>query len=133
MVNFFQILNQFLVLFRKNVIKESSMIWRVLPLVRTGTRISETTCIYIAINDSNLNTIIIDLLDSNSKNKLGDLKVTYKYDSHCAESNDSKNERFWQRGSYIFASHWIDFLTGIKWKDETLCVFHLKITFSDQW
>jgi hypothetical protein len=28
------------------------------------------------------------------KNKLGDLKVIYKYDSHCAESNDSKNERF---------------------------------------
>jgi hypothetical protein len=23
--------------------------------------------------------------DGNSKNKLGDLKVTYKYDSHCAD------------------------------------------------
>jgi hypothetical protein len=32
--------------------------------------------------------------DANSKNKLGDLKITYKYDSHCAESNNSKNERF---------------------------------------
>jgi hypothetical protein len=28
--------------------------------------------------------------DANSKNKLGDLKITYKYDSHCAESNNSK-------------------------------------------
>jgi hypothetical protein len=64
MVNFFQILNQFVVLFRKNVIEKSSMIWRVLPLVKTNTHILETTCIYIAINDSNLNTIIIDLLET---------------------------------------------------------------------
>jgi hypothetical protein len=64
MVNFFQILNQFVVLFRKNVIEKSSMIWRILPLVKTNTHISETACIYIAINDSNLNTIIIDLLET---------------------------------------------------------------------
>ncbi|CAH1384632.1 unnamed protein product [Tenebrio molitor] len=40
------------------------MIWRILPLVKTNTHISETACIYIAINDSNLNTIIIDLLET---------------------------------------------------------------------
>jgi hypothetical protein len=48
MVNLFQILNQFVLLFRKNVIEKSSMIWRVLPLVKINTRISETpyiTCI----------------------------------------------------------------------------------------
>jgi hypothetical protein len=42
MVNLFQILNQFVSLFRKNVIEKSSMIWRVLPLVKINTRISET-------------------------------------------------------------------------------------------
>jgi hypothetical protein len=42
MVNLFQILNQFVLLFRKNVIEKSSMIWRVLPLVKINTRISET-------------------------------------------------------------------------------------------
>jgi hypothetical protein len=31
MANLFQILNQFVLLFRKNVIEKSSMIWRVLP------------------------------------------------------------------------------------------------------
>jgi hypothetical protein len=47
MVNLFQILNQFVLLFRKNVIeKKSSMIWRVLSLVKINTRISETSCIY---------------------------------------------------------------------------------------
>jgi hypothetical protein len=54
MVNLFQILNQFVLLFRKNVIEKSSMIWHVLPLVKINTRISETpvytilyiTCIY---------------------------------------------------------------------------------------
>jgi hypothetical protein len=47
MVNLFQILNQFVLLFRKNVIEKSSMIWRVfpLPLVKINTRISETSCI----------------------------------------------------------------------------------------
>jgi hypothetical protein len=44
MVNLFQILNQFVLLFRKNVIEKSSMIWRVLPLVKINTRISETPC-----------------------------------------------------------------------------------------
>jgi hypothetical protein len=47
MVNFFQILNQFVLLFRKIVIEKSSMIWRVLPLVKINTRISETPCIYV--------------------------------------------------------------------------------------
>jgi hypothetical protein len=48
MVNLFQILNQFVLLFPKNVIEKSSMIWRVLPLplVKINTRISETFCIY---------------------------------------------------------------------------------------
>jgi hypothetical protein len=45
MVNLFQILNQFVLLFRKNVIEKSSMTWRVLPLVKINTRISETSCI----------------------------------------------------------------------------------------
>jgi hypothetical protein len=45
MVNLFQILNQFVLLFRKNVIETSSLIWRVLPLVKINTRISETPCI----------------------------------------------------------------------------------------
>jgi hypothetical protein len=45
MVNLFQILNQFVLLFRKNVIEKSSMIWRVFPLVKINTRISETPCI----------------------------------------------------------------------------------------
>jgi hypothetical protein len=40
------ILNQFVLLFRKNVIEKSSMIWRVLPLVKINTRISETPCIF---------------------------------------------------------------------------------------
>jgi ABC-type taurine transport system ATPase subunit len=44
MVNLFQILNQFVLLFRKNVIEKSFMIWRVLPLVKINTRISETPC-----------------------------------------------------------------------------------------
>jgi hypothetical protein len=46
MVNLFQILNQFVLLFRKNVIEKSSMIWRVLPLVKINTCISETPCIF---------------------------------------------------------------------------------------
>jgi hypothetical protein len=46
MVNLFQFLNQFVLLFRKNVIGKSSMIWRVLPLVKINTRISETPCIH---------------------------------------------------------------------------------------
>jgi hypothetical protein len=46
MVNLFQILNQFVLLFRKNVMEKSSMIWRVLPLVKINTRISETPCIH---------------------------------------------------------------------------------------
>jgi hypothetical protein len=46
MVNLFQILNQFVLLFRKNVIEKISMIWRVLSLVKINTRISETPCIF---------------------------------------------------------------------------------------
>jgi hypothetical protein len=45
MVNLFQILNQFVLLIRKNVIEKGSMIWRVLPLVKVDTRVSETPCI----------------------------------------------------------------------------------------
>jgi hypothetical protein len=75
MVNFFQILNQFVVLFRKKI-EKSSMIWRVLPLVKTNTHISESACIYIAINDSNLQQYNNNrpIRDENSKNNLGDLK-----------------------------------------------------------
>jgi hypothetical protein len=46
MVNLFQILNQFVLLYRKNVTEKSSMIWRVLPLVKINTRISETPVYY---------------------------------------------------------------------------------------
>jgi hypothetical protein len=49
MVNLFQFLNQFGLLFRKNVLEKSSMIWRVLPLVKMNTRISETPCILLRI------------------------------------------------------------------------------------
>jgi hypothetical protein len=45
MVNLFQILNQFVFLFGKNVIEKSSMIWGVLSLVEINIRISETPCI----------------------------------------------------------------------------------------
>jgi hypothetical protein len=47
MVNLIQIINLFVLLFRKNVIEKSSIIWRVLPLVKINTRISETPCIPI--------------------------------------------------------------------------------------
>jgi hypothetical protein len=47
MDNLFQILNQFELLFRKNIIEKSSMIWRVLPLVKINKRISETPCVCI--------------------------------------------------------------------------------------
>jgi hypothetical protein len=40
-----QILNQFVLLCGKNVIEKSSMIWRVLQLVKINTRISESPCI----------------------------------------------------------------------------------------
>jgi hypothetical protein len=46
MVNLFQILNQFVLLFRKNVTEKSSMIWRVFPLIKINTRISETPVYY---------------------------------------------------------------------------------------
>jgi hypothetical protein len=38
----FQILNQFVMLFRKNVVEKSFMNWRVLPLIKINTRISHT-------------------------------------------------------------------------------------------
>jgi RAB protein geranylgeranyltransferase component A len=43
--NLFQILNHFVMLFRKNVIEKSFINWRVLPLVKINTRISDTPCI----------------------------------------------------------------------------------------
>jgi hypothetical protein len=42
MANLFQILNQFVMLFRKNVIEKSFMNLRVLPLIKINTRISHT-------------------------------------------------------------------------------------------
>jgi hypothetical protein len=45
MGNLFQILNQFVTLSRKNVIEKSLINWRVLPLVKINTRISDTPCI----------------------------------------------------------------------------------------
>jgi hypothetical protein len=47
MANLFQFLNQFVILFRKNVIEKSFINWRVLPLVKIITRISDTPCICI--------------------------------------------------------------------------------------
>jgi hypothetical protein len=47
MANLFQILNQFVMLFRKNVTEKSFMNWRVLPLVKINTRISDTPCIIV--------------------------------------------------------------------------------------
>jgi hypothetical protein len=60
MVNLFQILNQFVLLFRKNVIEKSSIIWRVLPLVKINTRISETPCILIGDINQSVNTLTED-------------------------------------------------------------------------
>jgi hypothetical protein len=48
-VNLFQILNQFVLIFRKSVVEKGSMIWRVLPLVRISTRISETSYIQFGL------------------------------------------------------------------------------------
>jgi hypothetical protein len=45
MANLFQLLNQFVMLFRKNVTEESFINWRVLPLVTINIRISDTPCI----------------------------------------------------------------------------------------
>jgi hypothetical protein len=46
MANLFQILNQFVILFRKNVIEKSFINWRVLPLVKINARISDTPVLY---------------------------------------------------------------------------------------
>jgi hypothetical protein len=52
MVNLFQILNQFVLLFRKNVIVKSSMIWRVLPQVKINTRFFRNTLYIIQSRSS---------------------------------------------------------------------------------
>jgi hypothetical protein len=62
MVNLFQILNQLVFLFRKNVIEKSSMIWRVLPLVKINTRISETPCILFYLQADHKKIIRHELL-----------------------------------------------------------------------
>jgi hypothetical protein len=49
-VNLFQILNHFVLLFRNNVIEKSSMTWRALPPAKINTRISETPCITLKIS-----------------------------------------------------------------------------------
>jgi hypothetical protein len=45
MANLFQILNEFVMLFRKNVIEKRFINWRVFQLVKINTRISDTHCI----------------------------------------------------------------------------------------
>jgi hypothetical protein len=45
MANLFPILNQFVKLFRKNVLEKGFMNWRVLPMVKINTRISGKPCI----------------------------------------------------------------------------------------
>jgi hypothetical protein len=42
MANLFQILNQFVMLFRKYVVEKCFMNWRVLPLIKINTPISHT-------------------------------------------------------------------------------------------
>jgi hypothetical protein len=59
MANLFQILNQFVMLFRKNVIKKSFINWRILPLVKINTRISDTPCINNTLFDYKEEKIII--------------------------------------------------------------------------
>jgi hypothetical protein len=49
MANLFQILNQFVMLFRNNVVEKSFMNWRVLPLVKINTCISDTPSILQAV------------------------------------------------------------------------------------
>jgi hypothetical protein len=61
MVNLFQILNQFVLLFRKNVIEKSSMIWRVHPLVKINTRISETPCIHTELRKSTITCLLLKI------------------------------------------------------------------------
>jgi hypothetical protein len=47
MTNLFQILDQFVMLFRKNIVEKSLMNWRVLSPVKINTRISYTPCIFL--------------------------------------------------------------------------------------
>jgi hypothetical protein len=41
--------------FRKHVIEKSSIIWRVLPLVKINTRISETSCMHVREREKSVN------------------------------------------------------------------------------
>jgi hypothetical protein len=52
MTNLFQLLNQFVMLFRKNVIEKSLMNWRVLSWVKIKTRISGTPVCCVAKNQN---------------------------------------------------------------------------------
>jgi hypothetical protein len=45
MDNLFQMLHQFVMFFRKNVVEKRFINWRVPPLVKINTRISDTPCI----------------------------------------------------------------------------------------
>jgi hypothetical protein len=67
-VNLFQILNQFVLLFRKNVIEKSSMIWHVLPLVKINTRISETPRIYFGLYIFNKSSFRVFLVNTFARN-----------------------------------------------------------------
>jgi hypothetical protein len=59
MANLFQILYQFVMLFRKNVIQKSFINWRILPLVKINTRILDTPCINNNLFDYKEEKIII--------------------------------------------------------------------------
>jgi hypothetical protein len=59
MANLFQILYQFVMLFRKNVIEKSFINWRILPLVKINTRILDTPCINNNLFDYKEEKIII--------------------------------------------------------------------------
>jgi hypothetical protein len=54
MTNLFQILNQFVMLFRKNVIEKSFMNWRVLSWVKIKTRILDTPVYCVAKNQNKI-------------------------------------------------------------------------------
>jgi hypothetical protein len=56
MTNLFQILNQFVMLFRENVMEKSLVNWRSLSLVEFNTRISDTPCIHSSFNELTIST-----------------------------------------------------------------------------
>jgi hypothetical protein len=65
MTNLFQILNQFVMLFRKNVIEKSFMNWRVLSWVKIKTRILDTP-VYCVAKNQNTKYLLNDFNEINT-------------------------------------------------------------------